>query len=47
MMVSERFLIEAMGEIHKVGGIALIHAENGELVDTLEQRADCRGTPAS
>lgn len=43
MMVSERFLIEAMAEIHKVGGIALIHAENGELVDTLEQRAIAEG----
>ena len=43
MMVSERFLTEAMAEIHKVSGIALIHAENGELVDTLEQRAIAEG----
>jgi len=39
MMVRDEFLIAAMHEIARVGGIALIHAEHGEAVDYLEQKA--------
>ena len=39
MMVRDEFLIAAMQEIARVGGIALIHAEHGEAVDFLEQKA--------
>ena len=39
MMVRDEFLIAAMQEIQHVGGIALIHAEHGEVVDYLEQKA--------
>ena len=39
MMVRVEFLIAAMHEIARVGGIALIHAEHGEAVDYLEQKA--------
>jgi dihydroorotase-like cyclic amidohydrolase len=37
MMVRDEFLFDAMHEIHRVGGIALIHAEHGEMIDYLEQ----------
>src|SRR5664280_2208000 len=33
MMVREGFLFAAMQEISRLGGVALIHAENGELID--------------
>jgi len=46
MMVRDEFLIAAMAEIRKVGGIALIHAEHGELVDYLEQAAVAAGRVA-
>ena len=48
IMVSERFLHEAMRAIHAIGGIALIHAEVGEVIDSLEQAAMAAGhrTPA-
>jgi len=39
MMVRDEFLIAAMHEIARAGGIALIHAEHGEAVDYLEQQA--------
>lgn len=39
MMVRDEFLIAAMHEIQRVGGIALIHAEHGEAIDYLEQKA--------
>jgi dihydroorotase (multifunctional complex type) len=39
MMVRDNFLYEAMTEIRKVGGIALAHAESGEMIDYLEQAA--------
>lgn len=39
MMVRDAFLFEAMHEIRKHGGIALAHAENGEFIDYMEQRA--------
>lgn len=42
MMVSEAFLFAAMAEIRRADGIALFHAENGELVDRLEQDACAR-----
>lgn len=37
MMVRDEFLFAAMHEIARVGGIALIHAEHGEMIDYLEQ----------
>jgi dihydroorotase-like cyclic amidohydrolase len=43
MMVSERFLQTAMHEIRKIGGTALVHAEDGEFVDALEQQAIAAG----
>jgi dihydroorotase-like cyclic amidohydrolase len=46
MMVRDEFLIAAMHEIARVGGIALIHAEHGELVDYLEQSAIAGGRTA-
>ena len=46
MMVSERFLIEAMDEIVRNGGIALIHAEDGEVIDRLERGALAEGRRA-
>lgn len=39
MMASEAFLFDAMREIAALGGIALVHCENGELVDRLESAA--------
>ena len=43
MMVSEAFLIAAMSEIRRLGGIALVHAEDGEVIDHLEQCAGATG----
>jgi dihydroorotase (multifunctional complex type) len=43
MMISERFLFAAMEEIHRLGGIVLVHSEDGELVDRLEQAAVAAG----
>lgn len=43
MMASDAFLFAALQEIRRVGGIALIHAEHGEMVDHLEQRAGAAG----
>lgn len=43
MMVSEAFLFAAMAEIRRLGGIALVHSEDGELVDRLEQAARAAG----
>jgi dihydropyrimidinase len=43
MMVSDRFLVAAMAEIRRVGGIALVHAESGEMIDALEQQAMAAG----
>lgn len=37
MMVRDEFLFAAMHEIRRVGGIALVHAEHGEMIDYLEQ----------
>jgi len=37
MMVRDEFLFAAMQEIARVGGIALVHAEHGEMVDHMEQ----------
>ncbi len=39
MMVRDEFLFAAMDQIRKVGGIALIHAEYGQLIDYLEDAA--------
>ncbi|MBK8742008.1 MAG: amidohydrolase family protein [Betaproteobacteria bacterium] len=46
MMVRDEFLFDAMEAIRKVGGIALIHAEHGELVDYMEQAAVAAGQTA-
>lgn len=43
MMVTERFLLEAMAAIAGAGGIALVHAEDGELIDWLERRIEAAG----
>ncbi len=43
MMVRESFLFAAMQEIGRIGGIALVHAENGEMIDRLEQAAIVAG----
>jgi dihydroorotase (multifunctional complex type) len=43
MMVTERFLFDAMEEVQRLGGIVLVHSEDGELVDRLEQRAILEG----
>jgi dihydroorotase (multifunctional complex type) len=43
MMVREDFLFAAMREISRLGGIALLHAEDGELIDNLEQAAVAAG----
>ncbi|MGE0874536.1 MAG: dihydroorotase family protein [Burkholderiales bacterium] len=39
MMVRDEFLFAAMHEIARVGGIALVHAEHGEMIDYLEQES--------
>ncbi len=39
MMASERFLFAAMEEARRIGGIVLVHSEDGELIDRLEQAA--------
>ena len=46
MMVGESFLIAAMDEIVRIGGIALIHAEDGEVIDRLERSALAEGRTA-
>lgn len=43
IMVTEAFLQTAMRAIHAVGGIALVHSEDGEFVDGLEQQAIAAG----
>jgi dihydroorotase (multifunctional complex type) len=43
MMVRDSFLFAAMQEIGRIGGIALVHAENGEMIDRLEQVAIAAG----
>jgi dihydroorotase-like cyclic amidohydrolase len=43
MMVSEEFLFAAMAAVAREGGIALVHAENGEMIDRLEQAALAAG----
>lgn len=43
MMVRDEFLFAAMQEIARVGGIALVHAEHGEMIDYLEQRTIAGG----
>lgn len=43
MMVRDEFLFAAMHEIARVGGIALVHAEHGEMVDYLEQKTIAGG----
>lgn len=43
MMANDAFLFAAMEEINRCGGIALVHSENGELVDRLEQAAMTTG----
>jgi dihydroorotase-like cyclic amidohydrolase len=43
MMVRDSFLFAAMQEIGRIGGIALVHAENGEMIDRLEQMAIAAG----
>ena len=42
-MSGEDFLFSAMSEIRRTQGIALVHSEDGELVDRLEQEAIARG----
>lgn len=39
MMASERFLFAAMAEARRLGSIVLVHAEDGEAIDWLEQAA--------
>lgn len=39
MMVRDEFLFAAMHEIARVGGIALLHAEHGEMIDYMEQES--------
>lgn len=43
IMASEAFLFAAMKEIERCGGIALVHSENGEVIDWLEQAAIAAG----
>lgn len=43
MMAAESFLFAAMDEICRTQGIALVHCENGELVDRLEAQAVAAG----
>jgi len=47
MMARESFLFAAMQEIRRLGGIVLVHAEDGELIDHLEQVALSEGRLAS
>ncbi|MFI4986591.1 MAG: dihydroorotase family protein [Alphaproteobacteria bacterium] len=46
MMASERFLIAAMAEARRLGGTVLVHAEDGEVIDWLEQAALAAGHKA-
>jgi D-hydantoinase len=43
MMVSERFLFATMEEVERLRGIVLVHSENGEMIDRLEQSAIAAG----
>jgi len=43
MMASEAFLYAAMDEIARIGGVALVHCEDGELVSRLESEAKALG----
>jgi D-hydantoinase len=43
MMASERFLFSVMEEVRRHGGVVLVHSEDGELVDRLEQSAIAAG----
>lgn len=49
MMVSERFLLEAMAEVRRHAGVVLVHCEDGDVIDFLERRAHDEGrrNPAS
>ncbi len=47
MMVRDEFLFAAMHEIRRVGGIALVHAEHGEMIDYMEQRSIADGRVAA
>jgi dihydroorotase (multifunctional complex type) len=46
MMVSERFLFDAFEAVRALGGVALIHSEDGELVDRLELATIAAGRKA-
>jgi dihydroorotase-like cyclic amidohydrolase len=46
MMVRDEFLFAALDAIRRVNGIALIHAEHGEMIEFLEQRALAAGDVA-
>lgn len=46
MMASERFLLAAFAEIRRLGGIALVHAEDGDVIDFLEEAARGEGRVA-
>lgn len=43
MMARESFLFAAMDEIRRQGEVVLVHAEDGELIDRLEQEAQSKG----
>jgi len=43
MMASERFLLAALAEVRRHQGITLVHAEDGEVIDWLEQAALLEG----
>lgn len=42
-MVSDKLLAKAMQEIGRCRGLMMVHAEDGELIDALEERAKARG----
>lgn len=46
MMCSDEFLLAAMDVIGRSGGVAMLHAESGETIDHLEQRAARAGRRA-
>jgi dihydropyrimidinase len=39
MMVSSEFMLKAFGIIQSIGGIGMVHAEDGELIDYLEEKS--------
>ena len=43
IMVGDRLLTEAMTQVAATGGIMMVHAEDGELIDALEERARASG----